>query len=145
MYGTKQPTNERRKTVSKKKNQDLERVAGAATSSRPSSRPSSRVGSRANSDNEDSDFDSVAGDDGDDMDDHQHHAELTWEAQLKDAIEDLNEKRSRYIFFSLFVSPFSGLVDDVDCPRMSFSFEMYRTDTIFSCFVFLSPPPSCSS
>ncbi|KAG0057558.1 Interferon- developmental regulator 2 [Gryganskiella cystojenkinii] len=97
MYGNKQPGGERRKTASasKKKNQDLERVAGAGTSSRPSSRPSSRMGSRVNSDNEDSDNESYAGgDDGDDLDDHQHHAEVTWEAQLKDAIEDLNEKRS---------------------------------------------------
>ena len=94
MYGNKQPPSGRGKTVSKKKQlQDLERVAGS--SSRPSSRPSSRMGSRVNSDNEESDNEFEAGADGDDFDDIQHHAELTWEAQLKEAIEELYEKRSR--------------------------------------------------
>ncbi|KAF9286717.1 Interferon- developmental regulator 1 [Mortierella alpina] len=93
MYGNKLPASGRGKTTSKKKQlQDLERVAGS--SSRPSSRPSSRMGSRVNSDNEESDNEFEAGADGDDFDDTQHHAELTWEAQLKDAIEELYEKRS---------------------------------------------------
>ncbi|KAF9983557.1 hypothetical protein BGZ80_005798, partial [Entomortierella chlamydospora] len=92
MYSYKQPASGPRKTVSKKKQlQDLERVAG--TSSRPSSRPTSRMGSRVNSDNEDSDHEYEAGDD-EDFDDNSRNVELSWESQLKDAIEELNEKRS---------------------------------------------------
>ncbi|KAF9910013.1 hypothetical protein BX616_010995, partial [Lobosporangium transversale] len=91
MYANKQPPSGPRKTVSKKKQlHDLERVAGS--SSRPSSRPGSRMGSRVNSDNEESDHEYEAGVD-DDFDD-QKHADESWEGQLKDAIEDLNEKRS---------------------------------------------------
>ncbi|KAF9580084.1 Interferon- developmental regulator 1 [Lunasporangiospora selenospora] len=51
------------------------------------------MGSRANSDVEDNDY----GDDGGDFDDdsaYDDHVELTWEAQIKEAIEELNEKRS---------------------------------------------------
>ncbi|CAO3567508.1 unnamed protein product [Mortierella alpina] len=93
MYSNKLPASGRGKTTSKKKQlQDLERVAGS--SSRPNSRPSSRMGSRVNSDNEESDNEFEAGADGNDLDDIQHHEELTWEAQLKDAVEELYEKRS---------------------------------------------------
>ncbi|KAF8928419.1 Interferon- developmental regulator 2 [Dissophora ornata] len=100
MYANKQPASGPRKTVSKKKQlQDLERVAGSSSSSRPSSRPSSRVGSRVgsrvNSDNEESDNELDAADDDEDLDEQpQRSAELSWEAQLKDAIEELNEKRA---------------------------------------------------
>ncbi|KAG0196675.1 Interferon- developmental regulator 1 [Mortierella sp. GBA30] len=53
------------------------------------------MGSRVNSDNEESDNEPEGAADADDFEDaQQHHAELTWEAQLKDAIEELNEKRS---------------------------------------------------
>lgn len=96
MYTNKTPGNESRKTVSKKKQQNLDRVAN--TNSRPNSRAGSRVGSRANSDNEESDNDHDNNhDDFDDDDDHttRNHAELTWEAQLKETIEELYEKRSR--------------------------------------------------
>ncbi|KAG0071915.1 Interferon- developmental regulator 1 [Linnemannia elongata] len=95
MYANKTPGNESRKTVSKKKQQNLDRVAN--TNSRPNSRAGSRVGSRANSDNEESDNDHDNNhDDFDDDDDHttRNHAELTWEAQLKETIEELYEKRS---------------------------------------------------
>ncbi|KAI1315188.1 Interferon- developmental regulator 2 [Mortierella claussenii] len=98
MYANKQPSSGPRKTVSKKKQLlDLERVAGSTSrpSSRPGSRVGSRMGSRANSDNEESDGEYDAAADGDDdLDDHQRLAELSWEAQLKDAIEELNEKRA---------------------------------------------------
>ncbi|KAG9069803.1 Interferon- developmental regulator 1 [Linnemannia hyalina] len=94
-YANKTPGNESRKTVSKKKQQNLDRVAN--TNSRPNSRAGSRVGSRANSDNEESDNElDNNNDDFDDDDDHtsRNQAELTWEAQLKDTIEELYEKRS---------------------------------------------------
>ncbi|KAG0317524.1 hypothetical protein BGZ99_006242, partial [Dissophora globulifera] len=93
MFINKQPASGSRKTVSKKKqHQDLERVAG--TSSRPSSRPTSRVGSRVNSDNEESDreFDAAEGED--DYDELHRHMDVSWEGQLKEAIEELNEKRA---------------------------------------------------
>lgn len=94
-YANKTPGNESRKTVSKKKQQNLDRVAN--TNSRPNSRAGSRVGSRANSDNEESDneHDNNNDDYDDDDDIHRFHAEVTWEAQLKDTIEELYEKRSR--------------------------------------------------
>ncbi|KAF9094001.1 Interferon- developmental regulator 1 [Mortierella sp. AD031] len=92
MYSNKTPGNESRKTVSKKKQlQNLDRVAG--TNSRSSSRAGSRVGSRVNSDNEQSDNDH-GGDDYDEDEEHTSHAELTWEAQLRDTIEELYEKRA---------------------------------------------------
>jgi len=96
MYNNKTPGNDSRKTISKKKQANLDRVAGT-NSSRPSSRAGSRVGSRANSDNEDSDYENNDAQDFDDDDDHHHrvHAEVTWESQLKDTIEELYEKRSR--------------------------------------------------
>jgi len=98
MYSNKQPASGARKTVSKKKQlQDLERVAGSSSSrpsSRPSSRVGSRVGSRVNSDNEESDAELDAADDDEGLDDQ--NAELSWEAQLKDAIEELTEKRARW-------------------------------------------------
>ncbi|KAF9134371.1 Interferon- developmental regulator 1 [Mortierella sp. 14UC] len=94
MYANKTPGNESRKTTSKKKQlQNLDRVA--STNSRPNSRAGSRVGSRANSDNEDSDNDND-NDDFDDDDDNntRNQAEVTWEAHLKETIEELYEKRS---------------------------------------------------
>ncbi|KAF9979915.1 Interferon- developmental regulator 1 [Modicella reniformis] len=98
MYVVKQPPSGPRKTVSRKKQfLDVERVAGSSSrpSSRPSSRQSSRVGSRVNSDNEDNDYDYNVEDVDEDDDDHQQRlSELSWEAQLKDTIEELNERRT---------------------------------------------------
>ncbi|KAG0353308.1 interferon-related developmental regulator-domain-containing protein [Gamsiella multidivaricata] len=96
MFANKQPASGPRKTVSKKKQlQDLERVTGSSSrpSSRPASRVGSRVGSRVNSDNEDSDHEFDAADGEEDFEELKQ-ADSSWEAQLKDAIEDLNEKRS---------------------------------------------------
>ncbi|KAF9424635.1 Interferon- developmental regulator 1 [Entomortierella beljakovae] len=90
MYTLKQPESGPRKTISRKKQQELERIGG--TSSRPSSRPTSRMGSRVNSDNEDSDQDLDVYDD--ELEGSPKNADLPWETQLKDAIEELNEKRA---------------------------------------------------
>lgn len=96
MFFNKQPESGPRKTVSKRK-QFLE-VAGTLSrpSSRPSSRPTSRVGSRVNSDNEESDHELGLEDADNDSDEHQRHSESGWEGQLKDTIDELNEKRTRY-------------------------------------------------
>ncbi|KAF9927106.1 Interferon- developmental regulator 1 [Linnemannia zychae] len=91
MYINKTPGNESRKTVSKKKQQNLERLAQSHLSSHPSSRSGSRVGSRANSDNEESDNEY---DEFDDDDDNHIQGDLTWETKVKDVIEELYEKRS---------------------------------------------------
>ncbi|KAG0332769.1 Interferon- developmental regulator 1 [Podila humilis] len=98
MYGNKQPQGGPRKTTSKSaaiKQQQRLFASGNKESSRPSSRAGSRMGSRANSDDEgDNDHsDDDAGEDYDGQDDY-HRAEDTWESQLKDVIEELNEKRS---------------------------------------------------
>jgi hypothetical protein len=48
-----------------------------------------------NSDNEESDNEYGTEGGEDDFDDQQGQSELTWEGQLKDSIDDLNEKRTR--------------------------------------------------
>lgn len=97
MYGNKQPSGGPRKTTSKSASKKQQLLDIATSNSRPSSRAGSRVGSRANSDDEGDDHSEAGRDDFEDSADDHHHqrAEVTWESQLKDAIEELNEKRSR--------------------------------------------------
>ncbi|KAG0333955.1 Interferon- developmental regulator 1 [Podila horticola] len=95
MYGNKQPSSGPRKTTSKSASKKQQLLDIATSNSRPSSRAGSRVGSRANSDDEGDDHSEAGRDDFEDSGAEDHHrAEVTWEAQLKDAIEELNEKRS---------------------------------------------------
>lgn len=95
MHGNKQPSGGPRKTTSKSASKKQQLLDVATGNSRPSSRAGSRVGSRVNSDDEGDEHSEAGRDDLEDSADDHHRAEVTWESQLKDAIEELNEKRSR--------------------------------------------------
>lgn len=96
MHGNKQPSGGPRKTTSKSASKKQQLLDIATSNSRPSSRAGSRAGSRANSDDEGDDHSEAGRDDFEDEGANDlHRAEATWESQLKDAIEELNEKRSR--------------------------------------------------
>ncbi|KAF9428273.1 Interferon- developmental regulator 1 [Podila epigama] len=96
MYGIKQPSSGGRgKTTSKAAARKQQLMAVSTSNSQPTSRAGSRIGSRANSDDEGDDHSEAGRGDFDESGDEDHpRAEASWETQLKDAIEELNEKRS---------------------------------------------------